>query len=329
MLAPRSACRGAGADVDRFCRLQRRHVDTPFAKLLLQSLCIATGSYRLGAGARGRAPRASAIFPPAIAIPVVGLAAADRGTAILSGRQHRRVRRRARVGVLCAADASADSRPPPPSLRVRLRRSTRPGQGGTTIIVGTSDTLETLSRRYNVSSAAILQANGYKGPRALSPGQQLIIPRQTAAVAAPAPALTAPASKPVAAAPRRAFMSSIAATPCSASRAAINVPVGGIGKGQRPRSLGQTQARQQAHRARRKNRGGACCRSRRRCRRSAGRDIDAACHQDGRGRAVRSKARGWPRPPPRSKKLRRPKRRSRPPKQPARCRPSAGRCAAR
>jgi murein DD-endopeptidase MepM/ murein hydrolase activator NlpD len=76
-------------------------------------------------------------------------------------------------------------------------------QGGTTIIVGTSDTLETLSRRYNVLSSAILQANGYKGPRTLSPGQQLIIPRQTAAVAAPAPApaLAAPASKPVAAAP--------------------------------------------------------------------------------------------------------------------------------
>jgi murein DD-endopeptidase MepM/ murein hydrolase activator NlpD len=70
-----------------------------------------------------------------------------------------------------------------------------PGQGGTTIIVGTSDTLETLSRRYNVSSAAIMQANGYKGPRALSPGQQLIIPHQTAALAAPA--LAAPASKAV------------------------------------------------------------------------------------------------------------------------------------
>src|SRR6202158_2084851 len=70
------------------------------------------------------------------------------------------------------------------------------GQGGTTIIVGTSDTLDTLARRYNVSPAAILQANGYKGPRALSPGQQLIIPHQTAAVAAPA--LAAPASKVVA-----------------------------------------------------------------------------------------------------------------------------------
>jgi len=70
------------------------------------------------------------------------------------------------------------------------------GQGGTTIIVGTSDTLETLSRRYNVSSAAILQANGYRGPRVLSPGQQLIIPHRTAAVAAPE--LAAPASKAVA-----------------------------------------------------------------------------------------------------------------------------------
>jgi murein DD-endopeptidase MepM/ murein hydrolase activator NlpD len=73
------------------------------------------------------------------------------------------------------------------------------GQAGTTIIVGTSDTLDTLAHRYNVSPAGILQANGYKGPRALSPGQQLIIPRQTAAVAAPAPALAAPASKAVAA----------------------------------------------------------------------------------------------------------------------------------
>jgi len=69
-----------------------------------------------------------------------------------------------------------------------------PGQG-TTIIVGTSDTLDILARRYNVSSAAILQANGYKGPRVLSPGQQLIIPRSVAVGSAPA--ATALASKPV------------------------------------------------------------------------------------------------------------------------------------
>jgi murein DD-endopeptidase MepM/ murein hydrolase activator NlpD len=78
-----------------------------------------------------------------------------------------------------------------------------PGSSGTTIIVGTSDTLDILAKRYNVSSAAILQANGYKGPRALSPGQQLVIPHHTTAVAAPAlasaPAVAAPVSKPVAA----------------------------------------------------------------------------------------------------------------------------------
>lgn len=65
------------------------------------------------------------------------------------------------------------------------------------VIVGTSDTLDILARRYNVPAAAILQANGYRGPRALQPGQQLIIPRPGAAVAAaPAPVL-APA-RPVA-----------------------------------------------------------------------------------------------------------------------------------
>ncbi|MEO6842500.1 MAG: peptidoglycan DD-metalloendopeptidase family protein [Bradyrhizobium sp.] len=73
-----------------------------------------------------------------------------------------------------------------------------PMQGGTKIIVGTSDTLEILSRRYNVSAAAIMQANGYKGPRALSPGQQLIIPHPAATAAAAAPVLAAPAVKPVA-----------------------------------------------------------------------------------------------------------------------------------
>jgi murein DD-endopeptidase MepM/ murein hydrolase activator NlpD len=67
---------------------------------------------------------------------------------------------------------------------------------GTAIIVGTSDTLEILARRYNVTPAAILAANGYKGPRALSPGQQLIIPHPAATAVAAAP--VAPASKPVA-----------------------------------------------------------------------------------------------------------------------------------
>ena len=74
--------------------------------------------------------------------------------------------------------------------------------GGTKIIVGTSDTLDVLAKRYHVTTQAILAANGYKGPRALSPGQQLIIPHPATA-AAPAPAMApvaaVPAAKPVAA----------------------------------------------------------------------------------------------------------------------------------
>lgn len=68
--------------------------------------------------------------------------------------------------------------------------------GGTKVIVGTSDTLDVLAKRYHVTPQAILAANGYKGPRALSPGQQLIIPHPGAVAAAPAPAM---ATKPVAA----------------------------------------------------------------------------------------------------------------------------------
>ncbi len=67
--------------------------------------------------------------------------------------------------------------------------------GGTKIIVGTSDTLDVLAKRYHVTPQAILAANGYKGPRALSPGQQLIIPHPTTAAA---PATTPVAAKPVA-----------------------------------------------------------------------------------------------------------------------------------
>jgi murein DD-endopeptidase MepM/ murein hydrolase activator NlpD len=75
--------------------------------------------------------------------------------------------------------------------------------GGTKIIVGTSDTLDVLAKRYHVTTQAILAANGYKGPRTLSPGQQLIIPHPGTTAATPAPVMApvaaAPAAKPVAA----------------------------------------------------------------------------------------------------------------------------------
>ncbi len=104
--------------------------------------------------------------------------------------------------------------PPPAQPRLETTATVPPRSvaaaqpaGGTKIIVGTSDTLEVLAKRYHVTPQAILAANGYKGPRALSPGQQLIIPHPaTAAAPAPAPAMApvaaapamAPAAKPVA-----------------------------------------------------------------------------------------------------------------------------------
>jgi murein DD-endopeptidase MepM/ murein hydrolase activator NlpD len=72
-------------------------------------------------------------------------------------------------------------------------------QAGVTIIVGTSDTLEILAQRYHVTPAAIIAANGYRGPRTLQPGQQLVIPRAATVAAAPPVAVAPPpASRPVA-----------------------------------------------------------------------------------------------------------------------------------
>lgn len=88
---------------------------------------------------------------------------------------------------------------------------------GTKIIVGTSDTLDVLAKRYRVTPQAILAANGYKGPRALSPGQQLIIPHPGATAAAPAPALA-----PVAAAPAMAPAKPVAAMAAPSSTHFVN-----------------------------------------------------------------------------------------------------------
>lgn len=86
--------------------------------------------------------------------------------------------------------------PPPSSSPIETTASVAPRSvaassgysrdGGTTIIVGTADTLDVISRRYNVPSSEILRANGYGGPRVLQPGQQLVIPRRAAQAAPPA-----------------------------------------------------------------------------------------------------------------------------------------------
>jgi len=190
----------AGCSADMQTRLSQENFSNPFA-----SQPEATGSVRTPAVERRELPQysrpqaqyQSQPLPPPIAAPQSypaqhsGVSGGGRGLSSYAPPTHQPLETTATV----APRSVAAVRPPAQGS----------AQAGTTIIVGTSDTLETLSRRYNVSSAAILQANGYKGPRALSPGQQLVIPRL------PASLLWLP---------RRRFMSSIAATPCSASRVA-------------------------------------------------------------------------------------------------------------
>jgi murein DD-endopeptidase MepM/ murein hydrolase activator NlpD len=179
----------AGCSADMSTRLSQNSSSNPFA-----TQPEATGSVPTPAVERRELPQysrpqaqyQSQALPPPIAAPQSYPAAS--------------------AGVSGGGRGLASYAPPPAhplettgSVAPRSVAATRaPAQAGTTIIVGTSDTLEILAHRYNVSSAAILQANGYKGPRVLSPGQQLIIPRPAAVGSTPA--ATAPASKPVTAA---------------------------------------------------------------------------------------------------------------------------------
>jgi murein DD-endopeptidase MepM/ murein hydrolase activator NlpD len=177
----------AGCSADMSTRMSQSSFSNPFA-----SQSDATGSVPTPAVERRELPQyarpqsqyQSAALPPPIAAPQsypsasTGVSGGGRGVASYSPPTHQPLEATGTV-----APRSVAARPPM--------------QRGTTIIVGTSDTLEILSHRYHVSPAAIMQANGYRGPRSLQPGQQLIIPHPTAAVAA-APALAVPVSKPMA-----------------------------------------------------------------------------------------------------------------------------------
>ncbi len=76
--------------------------------------------------------------------------------------------------------------------------------GGTPIIVGSGDNLDSIARRFGVPPAAILQANNLRSASAVQPGQRLVIPRYQAN--APAPV----AAAPVTAAPATARPTSVA-----------------------------------------------------------------------------------------------------------------------
>jgi murein DD-endopeptidase MepM/ murein hydrolase activator NlpD len=185
----------AGCSADMQTRFSDSSFSNPFA-----SQPEATGSVRTPAVERREPPQyarppasapqyQSQALPPPAAIAAPPAYPASSGGVSGGGR-----------GVSSYAPPSHSPIETTATVPPRSVAAARPAaQAGTTIIVGTSDTLDILAKRYNVSAAAILQANGYKGPRVLSPGQQLIIPRPTA-VAAAAPALAPAASKPVAAA---------------------------------------------------------------------------------------------------------------------------------
>jgi murein DD-endopeptidase MepM/ murein hydrolase activator NlpD len=93
----------------------------------------------------------------------------------------------------------------PPSHPIETTASTAPrsiaangtwsAADGTTIIVGTSDTVDSLAQRHGVPAREIMRANGLPTPRNLQPGQQLVIPRQ---VMPAAPTMAAPQTKPAA-----------------------------------------------------------------------------------------------------------------------------------
>src|SRR5438552_4940664 len=181
----------AGCSADTQTRLSQNSFSNPFASKSETTASVPTPQVErreLPQYARPQSQDQSQALPPPVAAPqsypVAGRGVSGGGRGLASYAP--------------PAQPKLETTGTVPPKSVAATRNA-PAHGGTTIIVGTSDNLDILARRYNVSSAAILQANGYKGPRALSPGQQLIIPRQTAA-AVPAPAVAPPASKPVAAA---------------------------------------------------------------------------------------------------------------------------------
>ena len=72
--------------------------------------------------------------------------------------------------------------------------------GGTPVTVAQGDTVDSIARRYGVPASALIQANNLTLPATVHPGQQLVIPRYSAAPVAS----VAPATHPAAAAHRPA-----------------------------------------------------------------------------------------------------------------------------
>jgi murein DD-endopeptidase MepM/ murein hydrolase activator NlpD len=179
----------AGCSADMQTRLSQNSLSNPFSSQPETTASVAAPTPQverreLPQYARPQSQSQSSALPPPIAAPQTypagGVSGGGRGVASYSPPSRQPIETTASVAPRSVAATRAPGR-----------------EAGTTIIVGTNDTMEGLSQRYGVTTAEILKVNGYKGPRALQPGQQLIIPPR--AVAAAAPVATAPKAVAVAA----------------------------------------------------------------------------------------------------------------------------------
>jgi murein DD-endopeptidase MepM/ murein hydrolase activator NlpD len=188
----------AGCSADTQTRMSQNSFSNPFSSQPETTASVAAPTPQverreLPQYARPQSQYQSSALPPPIAAPqsypAAGVSGGGRGVASYAPPTRQPIETTGSV--------------PPRSIAA----TRAPGrEAGTTIIVGTSDTMDALAHRYGVTTAEILKANGYKGPRALQPGQQLIIPPRavaaaTAPVAPKAVVAAAPAAAPVAAPP--------------------------------------------------------------------------------------------------------------------------------
>jgi murein DD-endopeptidase MepM/ murein hydrolase activator NlpD len=190
----------AGCSADMQTRVSQNSVSNPFASQPETTGTVAAPAPQverreLPQYARPQSQTQSSALPPPVAAPQsypaasAGVSGGGRGIGSYSPPSRQPIETTGSVAPRSIAATRAPGR-----------------EAGTTIIVGTSDTVEALSQRYGVTTAEILKANGYKGPRALQPGQQLIIPPRAVAAA--------PAAAPVAA-PKAVAAAAPAATPPS------------------------------------------------------------------------------------------------------------------
>jgi murein DD-endopeptidase MepM/ murein hydrolase activator NlpD len=190
----------AGCSADTQTRMSQNSFSNPFSSQPETTASVAAPTPQverreLPQYARPQTQYQSSALPPPIAAPQTypagGVSGGGRGVASYSPPPRQPIETTGSVAPRSIAATRAPAR-----------------DAGTTIIVGTSDTMDALAHRYGVTTAEILKANGYKGPRALQPGQQLIIPPRAVA-AAPA------AVAPVAAAPKAVATAAPVAAPPS------------------------------------------------------------------------------------------------------------------